>query len=389
MKLTIKNQDLQDLLSSAMAVSKSTSAIKLIAERIGEDAEASPDSDGRAPEAGQLRVIAYNEMMVSEWLRPAEISRNGTIAIQPEGLDRLVKASRGADATFTLDTEGATNAKSLSIRTSKSSHEFPAAPAAVFDTLTPGRLEGAQASLGNLAKAITTARIAVAAKGDAVGARIAMTGVHIRKVDDKIHVVGTDGKRLALSELDNQHLGSLDLGPEGQITIPSEGIALAIDMLSSSTARMAVIDKDIIIQNEKGSLSIRMVAAPYPDYTRVLGHPTEYAIEISKGDFEMALQRSSAALARDKRNVSVKMTGGDEGLYLTSSASGQSSSECMSAQATETFAIGYDANYMLAAIGAFGKEDVSVSFANDQIPILVRANARPGITMMVMPCKVA
>jgi len=391
MKIVINNADLQSLIAAATAVSKSPDPIQIIAERIGDvPGETEFDTQEHPPEAGQLRIIAFNETMVSEWRRPAEIRMTGSIAVRPDGLDRLVKASKNSDSTFVLETIETDNDRSLRLSTSRSAHEFPGVSAEVFDTVVPGHTGGGRANLQNLATAISTAKVAAAAKGDATGARITLTGVHIRNRDDVYDIVATDGKRLAVTTLKDSDVGGLDLGdaPDG-VTIPPESISLITEMLNGPESRFQVVENNIVVECPDGSLSVRMFDTKYVDYAALLRMETDNKLSIPKSALEMALQRSSVALARDKRSVAVKMSRGEEGIYITSSAAGQSSSECISDEPGEEIAIGFDARYMQNAISVFGHGDIQLDFSNDRVPIWVTSRTQPAIKMLVMPCKIS
>lgn len=390
MKFTIQNADLQSLITAATAVSKSPDPIKIIAERIGDVPDETPfDTEERPAEAGQIRVIAFNGSMVAEWRRPAEIRMTGSIAIHADGLDRLIKVSRNSDSTFALETIDTDNERSLRLSTSRSAHEFPGVSDEVFDTLSPGHTGGKRANLQNLANAINIAKIAAAAKGDAAGGRIMLTGVHIRKRDDIFDVVGTDVKRLALATLKQSDVGGLELGDnDAGVTIPPEAISLITEMLNEPESRLEVIGNNIIVECRNGSLSVRAIDAPYPNYSALLELSPETTILLPKSPFEMALQRSSVTLARDKRSVAVKLSHGSDGIYITSSAAGGSSSECISDEPGDDVAIGFDPKYMSNAISAFDDSEIRMDFSDERIPIRITSKNHPAIKMLVMPCKV-
>lgn len=391
MKFTITSADLLALITAATSVSKSPDPIQIIAERIGDVPGETPfDTEERPVEMGQIRVIAFNETMVSEWRRPAEIRMTGSAAVHVDGLDRLVKASRNSDSTFGLETVRTDNEKSLRLSTSRSAHEFPLLSEAVFDTIVPGHAGGKRANLQNLAAAISTAKVAVAAKGDAAGGRIMLTGVHLRARDDVVDIVGTDAKRLAVTTLKQGDVGGLDLADaENGVTIPPEALSLITEMLNGPESRLEVMGNNIVVESPDGSLSTRLIDAPYPEYSVLLKYEADKTVSLPKAAFEIALQRCSVALTRDKRSVAVKMTRGMEGTYFTSQAGGQSSSECVSDEPGDEAEIGFDARYMLNMISVLGQGDVRLDFNNDRVPIHITSRSRPEIKMLVMPCKVS
>lgn len=389
MKFTVQSADLEAILSSACAVSKSPDPIQIIAERFGEPiSEVGPDTEERPAEAGQVRIIAFNENVVSEWRRPAEIRMAGSVAIVPGGLDRLVKASKNSDASFSFETIDTDNETSLRLSTARSAHEFPSVSEAIFDRIVPGHTEGSRADLSTLARAIDIGRVAAAHRGDAAGAKIALTGVHIQRREGLVDVVATDGKRLALTALQEDILGAVNLGENaGGITIPGEALNLLTSMMAAGPAHLEVIGNNLVLEGADGSVSIRLIDAPYPDYGILLGLTTQNRITLPKTMLDVALQRSSVSLAKDKRTVAVKMSRGDDGIFITSAVAGQSSSECVSEEPGEEVAIGFDASYMMAALSVFPKADINIDFTDLSSPILVTSNSLPEVTMLVMPCK--
>jgi DNA polymerase-3 subunit beta len=388
MKLTVQNTDLQTILAAAAAVTRSPDPIKIIAERIGDAPDDDKDYEERPAEAGQIRIIAFNDTMVIEWTRPAEIKMSGSVAIHPDGLTRLVKASRNSDSTFVLETIATDNERSLRLNTARSAHEFPAVSDAVFDTIVPGRANAERANLSNLSNAISTAKIAAAARGDASGGRVMLTGVHLRQRDDTLDVVGTDGRRMSVITLRMSDLGGLDLGDaDAGVTLPPEALPMVTEMLSAPSACLKVFGNNVVVETADGSLSVRVIDAPYPDYSVLLGVNTDKTLVLPKSSLEIALQRSSVALVRDKRSVAVKLSRGADGVYVTSSAAGQSSSECVHDTPGDEASIGFDAQYMLSAIGVFGQGDVDLAFGTEQVPIRITSQQHPEIQMLVMPCK--
>jgi DNA polymerase-3 subunit beta len=392
MKLTAQSSDLEAIIAAAFQVAKSPDPIRIIAERIGEPIdEVEHDTEDRPVEVGQIRIIAYNDAIVSEWRRPAEIHRAGSIAVTPEGLNTLVRTSKASEASFTLEDIQTENDRSLRMSTSRSAHEFPSVSEQVFETVVPGHTSGKRANLSNLARAIDTAKIAAANRGDAVGAKVALTGVNIKLRDNVFGIIGTDGKRLAAVNLREEDLGAVALGPSAYagICIPFEGISLVTAMLSAGPAHIEIVSGSLVIENGDGSLSIRLVDAPYPDCSPLLNMRPPEKIRLAKSDLEIALQRSSVSLAKDKRSVAVKLSRDASGVHITSAAAGQSSSECVSETGGDEFSIGFDARYMLQAISIYGKGDIILAFEDGGQPINVTSGTNPEVRMLVMPCKIS
>jgi len=391
MLITVRNTDLQSLMSAAISVSSGSDPVRLVAERLGETVDPeSPETAVSAAVPGQLRVIAFSDTMVSELRCPAEIRRSGSIAILAEGLNLLVRASKGTDATFGIETLGDGPSRLLRLSTSRSAHDFAALSEAVFETVMPGQTHGERGDLSNLADAMSVARSACASRTEAAGARIALTGVHLRRRGGNIDVVGTDGVRLAITTLAAGAIDAIDLGAgaEAGITLPADSLSLLTSILQEGAARFEVQGSSLLAESREGILSVRLIDVDYPDYTRLISGETGDEIRLSKPDFEIALSRSSVAIARDKRAVAVKLTRGDDGIHLSAVAGGQSSSECLDRTPGNDLAIGFDAKYMLTALGAYAKGDVILSFQGAGQPIRVTSPNRPETQIYLMPCRI-
>lgn len=388
MKCTVKNSDLASLITQATNVSRGISPIKIIAQIPGEDPDDIAGAEG-VPRGGEIRIISFSETIVSELSRPAQITQPGTVCINPKGLDQLLKVSVKSDALLTLETLKTDNEDALRLSTSRSSHEFPQVNGDVFDTITPGSAEGDLSDLTRLGEAIVVAKIAVAPKGDITGSYATLVGVHLHPRGDLVDIVGIDGHRLAMTRLRQSEIRALDLSdaPDG-ITIRPEAFGLLGAMLSSGAARLSVIGNTLVAQGRDGTLSIRLIGEPYPDYTRMLDQEHKHKITLDAQSFEMAIQRSSAAIIREKNAGGVKLSREDDGIYLSSVVAGQSSSEWLSDAGGDPISIGFDPRYMISALSAYGSGDVDISFTDVNTPIEITQKARPHIRLIVMPCAV-
>lgn len=389
MKLTIQTADISALLSLALNVAKSGDPVRIIAERIGENLAAGEvDFAELAPEPGYLRIIAFNDTSVCEWRKPAEIAAPGSAAIDAGMLDKFVKASLKSDGTLAIATRDTDNARALRIGTARGSHEFECLPETLFQTVIPGRAPGEPANLANLARALTVAQVASAGENEAMGARIALTGVHLRPRDGTIDVVGTDGRRLAIARLRDDDTESVDIAaiPDGA-TIPARLIATLAKIMSEAPAKIAFDGANLVIENADGSLSTRLIDAAYPDYSRLLSIPARESITLDTGMLATALARSSAAIGRDERLTGAEIVRDDTGVYLVSRTNHQSSSERIEEAGGEKATIGFDIRYMTAALKPFSTRKITLRFQDAQTPIFVGSDERPDVTMIVMPMR--
>lgn len=390
MKVTIQTSDLAAILGLANAMLKSGDPVRIVAERIGENIdEGLCDPSETEPESGTLRIVAFNDATVCEWRRPAEISRPGSVALDGATLEKFVKASIKSDATLMLETHDVDNARALRINSARASHEFDCVPEDIFEKIAPGRVEGEMADLTNFARSLGIAQIAAASEGEANGSRVALTGVHIRTRDGAIDLVGTDGKRLALARLRAVDIPAVDLSavPDGA-TIPGRVIALLVRVLTGGPARLRIDEASIVVEGRDGAISARLIDAPFPDYSRLLGIGTSESIEIDGEALATALARTSASIGREDRFTAAQIARDDEGVHLISRTAHQSSSETLSEAGGEPAAIGFDTRYVTAALRGIAARRIEFRFSDAGTPIYLSSPERKDVTMLVMPMRV-
>ena len=100
---------------------------------------------------------------------------------------------------------------------------------------------------------------------------------------DKTFFVGTDTRRLAIVELDNQSNEELDL------IIPKKAI-IEIQKLFLDKIDIFYDENSIIIKNDQFFLFSRLINGKFPDYQRIIPKSTKYNLEIPKKEILDAMK---------------------------------------------------------------------------------------------------
>jgi DNA polymerase III sliding clamp (beta) subunit (PCNA family) len=335
---------------------------------------------------GQITVTSFEDTTVSAWRGEAEVTRPGSIAVRGDSLDRFLKLSSKADKILQLETFDVDNSSSLRIITSRGAHEFDGYPEAVFESVDPGRANVDLGDISVLASAMKIAKTAAASETEVVGARVSLSGIHIRPNENDFHVVGTDGKRMAWSSIHCQGLMQADIPEEG-ITIPGKMIATVSNLIASEPAAIRVVDNSLIVENGGGSISFPLLDAAFPDYTGLLKVECEHCLTVPSKDFAMALDRSSASIGQEDRFVTATLLRDADGVHLSSFTSQESSSEILADQGGEECDISFNVSFMKRAAANIEARHLDIHFTDVSRPMLLSSKDRPDLLMLVMPCK--
>lgn len=374
MRINVSTELLSDLLGNAVNILKHNKTVYI--EAIG-------TGDGSV---GTVTVTSAEGTTVASWRGEAEITTPGSIAVWGSTLKKFLEVSKKADRLVCLETFDVDNGESLRVITTRGAHEFDGYPQEVFDNVKPGRTNLDLTDLTVLSKAITVAKSTTASDLEVAGARIFLSGVHVKLVKGKFEIVGTDGKRMAWTANDIPGLKHSDIPDEG-ITIPGKMISVLSQMTASEPSSIRVVENSLIIENAGGSLSFALLDTAYADYGGLLKVDNRFTLDIPTKDFSMALQRSSASIGEEDRFVVATINRDDEGIHLSSFTSKESSSELLSNSGGEECEISFNASFMKKILTNVAAQTIKLHFTDVNRPVLITSDEQPNLLLLVMPCK--
>jgi DNA polymerase III sliding clamp (beta) subunit (PCNA family) len=342
--------------------------------------------DASVGTVGRITITSFEDSTSSAWHGEAEIIRAGSIAVQCDSIDRFLRLSSKSDSTIQLETFDTDNAQSLRIISQRGAHEFDGLPEDIFKSIDPGRANVPLGDLAAVAEAIKIAKTAAASENDVVGPRICLSGVHIRPVDGKFHIVATDGKKLAWSAVESKVLGEADI-PEDGITIPGKMSAAVCAMIAGEPACMRAVENMLIVENGGGTMSFPLLEVDYPDYPKLLTNGAKERIALPTKDLLTALERSSAAIGHEERHLTALLHRDEEGVHLSSVTSQESSNETVSSKGGEACEISFNVSFLKKAISNYSSPEVTVCFTDLNSPIFIVNDDQPDMLMLVMPLR--
>ena len=209
-----------------------------------------------------------------------------------------------------------------------------------------------------------------------------LTGVNFRAHDGKLYVNATDSFRLASKTVD------IDKDVDFNVTIPSAYLNDVYHSLSNEKEiRIAIDDQKISFMFNGSLIQTRLLDDIFPDTTKII--PTNFlqVVSVSSKDLLNAIDRTSF-IKSDGKNI-VKLSIGVEEIDITSSNQIGSSYENIPVRSFEgtPFEISCSGKYLLDAVKAIGKEEVTMSFSGELRPFIVTSKEDSSIIQLISPVR--
>lgn len=206
--------------------------------------------------------------------------------------------------------------------------------------------------------------------------RMALTGVSMTLTAEKVHLVGTDGFRLAQTTM---MLGDPLVMPEGQeqvqVLVPSNALAALVGMLSGQEPVVwHLLPNQSLCAFEVGALrlSCTLIQEPYPDWRAVV--PQSFSgTAVVPVEETMQAVKTCRIFACDESSM-VRLTFADE--TMTVSAAGQEVGQNECALQVKLvgdcgFPMSVNSKFLLDALAGVGEEMASLNLGQGYAPSII------------------
>src|ERR1700680_2192872 len=218
-------------------------------------------------------------------------------------------------------------------------------------------------------------------------ARYNLSGVNIDSpAAGTARMVATDGHRLSM--VDREVAG---FSMQGGAIIPRKGMAelrKLLDQTGDGEVELALDGSLAWIKRGATEVSMRLVEGEFPDYRGVIPKQARYQVAVGRDLLLSAIKR--AAIFSNERYHGVKF-GLSAGTLTVSSASpemGEASETIDVEFGGDEFSIGFNAAYLIQALGVMPQEsDASLGLSDEVSPGVVTSQADSQFTYVVMPMR--
>lgn len=205
----------------------------------------------------------------------------------------------------------------------------------------------------------------------------------------KVEMVGTDGHRLALLE------GSVE-DPAGQLQsaetaiIPKKSASELKKLLDEADGalEMALSKNHVVFKVGSLYMVSRLIEGSYPNYNQVIPADNDKTAVMDRALLISSLRRVSL-LSRERTNA-VKFNFSRDAAVLSSQnpEMGEAREELPVGYDSEEIEVGFNARYLLDALGVMEKEKVCLQLKDSLSPCIITQEGEEGYRCVVMPLRV-
>jgi len=252
--------------------------------------------------------ITGSDLEVSVRVRTDRVAlaSDGRMLVNAARLQQILRELSGERVTLAADERGG-----CSVATGDARFQILGEDPQDFPELADWPAEGGfRLPAGDLVDMIRRTQFAAHAEKT----RYAMNGLLVDIKGSRLHVVATDGKRLALAE----RALAFEVEQPLHVVVPTRAMSLLQRLLAGAGGEVEVAVEPSLIHFRTASalVSARLIQGHFPPYEDVLPKGHDKHLRLASDAFHAALRR--AALLGTKDSLAVRFKFGREGLELTS-----------------------------------------------------------------------
>ena len=375
MKATIERATLLRCLSHVQSVVERRNTIPILSNVLIE-----------ADEGGSLKVMATDlDLQVIENMSAASVERGGAITVSAHLLfDIARKLPEGSQVSL----ETADNR--MAIKAGRSRFSLPTLPRDDFPTIVEGDLPTSfELPAKVLAELIDRTRFAISTEET----RYYLNGIFLHVADDDkpvLKAAATDGHRLARFTIDQP------AGAEGMpdVIVPRKAVAELRKLLEEAMDGNVQIDLSaskirFTMGGEGGVvLTSKLIDGTFPDYSRVIPTGNDKLLKIDPRSFYEGVDRVATIATEKTRAVKMALELDKVILSVSSPDNGTATEEVAAQYGSESFEIGFNANYLKDILSQIDSDQVELHLADAGAPTLIRKDDKSPALYVLMPMRV-
>jgi DNA polymerase-3 subunit beta len=337
----------------------------------------------KTPEGGRLKVSAYDLEVGVSGEHPAEVIKEGAVALQAKSLYEII---RSLPENVVVLKKGTNNRVEISSGTAEfkivgqAAEEFPALPATEQTNFVP-------IEVTMLLDMIEKTQIAISTDET----RYNLNGVFFEPHNDTTRMVATDGHRLCMVEKPLTGKFGLRKG----VIIPRKGLMELRRLLLEETAvpgELGFSENSGVFRRQGLVMVMRLIDGQFPDYTQVIPSESDRAIVVPRARLLETLRRVSL-IASDKAGaVRLDVTANQLRVSSQNPDLGEAKEDLVIEYAGQPIKIGFNARYILEALGVMDSEQVKIELSDELSPGVIRPvgdkSAVTAFVGVVMPMRI-
>jgi len=312
---------------------------------------------------------------------PARVSKSGVTTIPARTFSEMVRELADDDVAVNV-----TNNR-VEIKSGQGVFRISGMPAEEFPKLPALPPTGEIRMPGDQLRSMVR-KTAYAVSVDST--RPALNGILWQTNGKSMHMVATDGHRLARVSVPEDRLG----GHKGELIIPPKALALVIKILGDNESDVGITfgEKNILFHVGDAVVTSRLIEGPYPNYEQVIPKTNDKRLVVDSGTLMAGVRRVAVLSNSLTHQVKFAISNGKLELSAANQDIGGEAKEVLACQYEgEDLEIGYNANYVLDILKSFDSGEVVFELATSVSAGLIRAKESrdDDYLCLIMPLRLA
>lgn len=217
-------------------------------------------------------------------------------------------------------------------------------------------------------------------------ARYVLTGVYLAAEGKSLRAVATDGYRLAIA---STRLQDEFQGTPFSLIIPSRAVNEVIKLVKvpDDILKIAVECNHIHFCSRSASMSIRLIAGEYPNYSRVIPSVYVSRVRVGTDDLLEAVERASILSKQELAPVRLDASEGRLTISANSPEVGSATEELDVETEGEPFQLVFNARFLIEGLRVIGADEVIVELSEGAKSLCIRESESGDFRYVVLPMR--
>lgn len=294
----------------------------------------------------------------------ADVSKAGSTTLPARKLFSILKEVVAAEIEVEVDDRNA-----ASIRCGSSFYKIMGLPEEEFprfpESAAGKSLKIEQSVLRDMLK-----KTAYAVSNDET--RYVLNGVFMGFKGDKLTVVATDGRRLALVEHDVE----IPKGGETELILPSKAVGELERLLGDKgDVKLSIGENQIIFEADGTTLASKLIEGTYPNFRQVIPTETKERVPLERELLLAALHRASILASEKTQSVKLNFAKNTLTITATTPEVGEAKETLSINYKGKEVTIAFNPQYMMDPLRNLDADEVFLEFTDELSPGVIKINA--------------
>jgi DNA polymerase III subunit beta len=291
----------------------------------------------------------------------AQVERSGATTLPARRLFSIVRELPAAEIYFDVDTKNV-----ASIRSGSSYFKILALPEEEFPPLA--RFDGAKVFMiaqKDLRDSLKKTSYAISTDET----RYVLNGILFSFKDNKLTLVATDGRRLALVDLELEFPRSQEV----DIIVPTKAV-LELQRLvkDDGEAKVSVGENQIAFELNNTLLVSKLIEGNYPNYRQVIPGEAKERVTLERETFLNAVRRVSLLASEKSNSVKLIFSKSNIDIVATTPEVGEAKESLPAMYKGREFSIAFNPEFLMAPLRNLSTDEIYLDLIDEMSPGVIK-----------------